>query len=390
MKLPLNDDFVRAAVDSGLEERLVQAINEEIDRRQASFADRETFFATLSAVEGSAKGYWSRAIKKDRINDPKAVVKFLRLLRPAIEIDTRMEPWNSWRPGSQVIAFVGEREVSIPNVSQKVKQRVVGARDSQSFAELAKIMYRDIGLDCEVVLEHAPSLSKDEYADYLRERLHEPGVGMICVLGSPVVNPLANPAAREIFRDTTEDFLPRFRWAHKTSPENFLADHHFPGKRDPWAAEEEGVSLPNHRNLATPYPRVGDDLVLAQMEEGKTDFPDAGIFMMDCTHPAILVLCAGHGGCGARGCVSQLRDTELIDDALELSRTRKMEPTDTKPGRIVGVVIANRRRKSVRANDSGRAAKAHAAGPDAVTGVDDLQVVSARMVWASVPCRNWA
>ena len=91
-----------------------------------------------------------------------------------------------------------------------------------------------------------------------------------------------------------------------------------------------------------------------------------------------------------RGCVSQLRDTELIDDALELSRTRKMEPTDTKPGRIVGVVIANRRRKSVRANDSGRAAKAHAAGPDAVTGVDDLQVVSARMVWASVPCRNWA
>jgi hypothetical protein len=40
-----------------------------------------------------------------------------------------------------------------------------------------------------------------------------------------------------------------------------------------------------------------------------------------CTHPAILVLCAGHGGCGTLGCVSQLRDTELIDDLLELSRT---------------------------------------------------------------------
>jgi hypothetical protein len=387
MKLPLNYDFVRAAVDSGLEVRLVQAINEEIDRRQAGFADRETFFATLSTVDGSAKGYWSRAIKKDRINDPNAVVKFLRLLRPAIEIDTRMEPWNSWRPGSRVIALVGEREVSIPSVSQKIRQRVVGARDSQSFAELAKIMYRDIGLDCEVVLEHAPSLPKDGYAGYLRERLHEPGVGMICVLGSPVVNPLANPAAREIFRDTTENFLPRFRWKYKTSSDNFLADHHFPGKKDSWAAEDEGVSLPNYRNLPTPYPRVGDDLVLAQMEEGKTDFPDAGIFMMDCTHPAILVLCAGHGGCGTLGCVSQLRDTELIEDALELSHSRKMEPTDTKPSRIVGVVIANRRRKSVRANDSGRAAKA--AGPDAATGVDDLQVVSARMVWASVPCRNW-
>jgi hypothetical protein len=390
MKLPLNEEFVRAAIASGLEERLVQAISQEIERRQVGFVDREAFFATLSAIEGSAKGYWSRGIKKDRINDPKALVKFLRLMRPAIEIDTRMEPWNSWQPGSRVIALVGEREVSMPNVSQKVRQRVVGARDSQAFAELAKIMYRNIGLDCEVVLEHAPSLPKDGYTDYLRQRLHEPGVGMICVLGSPVVNPLANPAAREIFRDTTEDFLPRFRWAYNTSPDNFLADRDLPAKKDRWAEDEEGVSLPHHRNLPTPYPRIGDDLVLAQMEEGKTDFPDAGIFMLDCTHPAILVLCAGHGGCGTLGCVSQLSDTQLIDEALELSRNRKMAPTDTKPGRIVGVVVANRRRKSVRANDSSRAAKPQAAAADNATGVDDLQVVSARMVWASVPCRNWA
>lgn len=389
MKLPLSDDFVRVAMNSPLEVRLVRAINEEINRRQAVFADREAFFATLSAVEGSAKGYWSRAIKRDRINDPKALVRFLRLLRPTIEIDTRAEPWNSWQPGSRVIAFVGEREVTIPNVSENVRQRVVGARDSQSFAELAKIMYRDIGLDCEVILEHAPKLPEGEYADYLRRRMEEPGVGMICVLGSPVVNPLANPAAREIFRDTTKDCLPRFRWAYKTSPSNFLADHDLPLKRRSWQEHEEGVSLPAYRNLPTPYPRIGDDLVLKQMKEGKADFPDAGIFMMDCTRPSILVLCAGHGGCGTLGCVSQLRDTELIGDALEISRTRKVGPTDTKPGRMVGVVVANRRRRSVGASDSRISLSVQTTPQEDIVGVDDLQVVSARMVWASVPCRKW-
>jgi hypothetical protein len=200
---------------------------------------------------------------------------------------------------------------------------------------------------------------------------------MICVLGSPVVNPLANPAAREVFADTKEDFLPRFRWAYKASPDNFLADRDYPVRKDRWSPAEEGVSLPNHRNLRTRYPRVGDDLVLAQMEKGETDFPDAGIFMMDCTHPAILVVCAGHGGCGTLGCVSQLRETELIDDALQLSRTRKIEPGDTKPDRIVGVVTVNRRRRS-QPEDAQTAA------------VDDLQVVSARMAWASVDCRSWS
>jgi len=389
MKLPLTEEFVRAAIEAKLEARLIQSISQEIDRRQVGFPKRDDYLATLSTVRGRAKDLWSRAVKNNRIVDAGRLVKFLRLLRPAIAIDTQMEPWNHWRPGSRVIAYVGEREVSIPKVSAKVKQRAVGARDSQSFAELAKIFYRDIGLDCEVVLEHAPRLAKDRYAGFLRDRLNEPGVGMICVLGSPVVNPLANPAAREVFRDTKKDFLPRFRWAYYTSQDNFLADREYPGRKDRWSPAEEGVSLSNHRSLATPYRRVGDDLVLAQMEKGETDFPDAGIFMMDCTHPAILVLCAGHGGCGTLGCVSQLRETELIDDALQLSRTRKIEPGDTQAGRIVGVVTVNRRRKSppdgTNGADAGRNPPSYAA-----TAVDDLHVVSARMVWASVPCRGWA
>jgi hypothetical protein len=346
MRLPLNEEFVRAAIEAKLDARLIHSINEEIDRRQVGFTRRDDYLATLSTVRGRAKDLWSRAIRNNRINDPRRLVKFLRLLRPSIVLDSQMEPWNHWRPGSRVIAYVGERDVAIPKVSAKVDQRVVGARDSQSFAELAKILYRDLGLDCEVVLEHAPRLANDRYAAFLRDQLNEPGVGMICVLGSPVVNPLANPAAREIFRDTREDFLPRFRWGCTASPDNFLADRNYRARTDQWSPVEEGVSLPNYRNLATPYPRVGDDLVLAQMEKGATDFPDAGIFMMDCTHPAILLLCAGHGGCGTLGCVSQLRETELIDDALELSRTRKIEPGDTKPGRFVGVVTVNRRRKS--------------------------------------------
>lgn len=194
--------------------------------------------------------------------------------------------------------------------------------------------------------------------------------------------------ARVVFRDSKEDFLPRFRWAHKTSSDDFLADRNFPPNKDRWSAMEEGVSLPNYRSLPTPYPRAGDDLVLVSLRDGVSTFPDAGIFMMDCGQPTILVLCAGHGGCGTLGCLTALRDTEQIDDLLEISRTRKASSSDTKADRIVGVVAVNRRKKSQSSETIG-ASVAGANIPDEIA-VDDLEIASARMVWASVPYRDWA
>ena len=404
MKLPLTEAFIRSIIGTDLELVVIRALDEEIYRRQTAFKDREAFFESLSSVPGSAKGHWSRAVKKlKKASAPKDVqdtrrivaadslVKFIRLLKPTIEIDIQMEPWNRWRAGSRVIVFVGERDVSIPIVSKNTMQRAVGARDSQAFAELAKLLYRDIGLDCEVVLEHVPALPKGQYARFLQDKLAETDVGMVVVLGSPVVNPLANPAAQEVFRDTDQSFMPKFRWAYRTKPCNTMADCDIPHKQEKWLPAEEGVSLAHHRNLPTPYPRVGDDLVIEQMASGETEFTDAGIFMMDCSRPqgAILLLCAGHGGCGTLGCVAQLRDRELIGDLLDLSRKRKAKPADTKPGRIVGVVTVNRQKKKRAGSDKATEANARGGAADDAR-VDDLEIVSSKMAWASVPAREWS
>ena len=410
MKLPFNEGIVRWAVESNLEELFLQSIDEEIDRRQAILGKRtrEEFFAALSIDPASARGYWTRGVVAEqpgqprKIKDPKSLVKFLRLLKPTIEIDARTEPWDRWRAGSKVIVLVGVRHVSIPKVS-KVNQRAVGARDSQAFAELSKILYKDLGLDCEVVLQHVPAnLPKGDSSVLLEELLTKsPDVGMVCVLGSPVVNPLANPAAREVFRGAgkkTPYCLPRFRWAHKASSDNFLADCDLPERKEKWSPAEEGIAFPNGPNAPTQFQRVGDDLVFKQMasdRSGSKIFQDAGIFMMDCSLPTILVLCAGHGGCGTLGCVRQLKEMERIGDLLDASRTSAKEPGGTKPDQIVAVVQVNRRRKisppysSSKNSGSAEAGKITKLAVEAA--VDDLEIVSSQMVWASVqvPGHNW-
>ena len=40
---------------------------------------------------------------------------------------------------------------------EEIRQRAVGARDSEAFAELSKFPHGNLWLDCEVVLEHAPA-----------------------------------------------------------------------------------------------------------------------------------------------------------------------------------------------------------------------------------------
>ena len=180
------------------EEHFLQSIDEEIDRRQASLGKRtrEEFFAAPSIYPASARGYWTRGVvpkqpgQPRKIKDPKSLVKFLRLLKPTIEIDARTEPWDRWRAGSKVIVLVGVRHVSIPKVST-VNQRAVGARDSQAFAELSKILYKDLGLDCEVVLQHVPAnLPKGDSSVLLEELLTKsPDVGMVGALGSPIEIP---------------------------------------------------------------------------------------------------------------------------------------------------------------------------------------------------------
>ena len=107
----------------------------------------------------------------------------------------------------------------------------------------------------------------------------------------------------------------------------------------------------------------------AKKKLAKRRFKDAGLLIMDCRGAAMLVLCAGHGGAGTLGCVRQLRDKVLIEELLEATR---LEGGRT-PGRFIAVVEVNRERP---------------ARSDATFSVDDLEIVSNPMVWASVEVRG--
>jgi hypothetical protein len=86
---------------------------------------------------------------------------------------------------------------------------------------------------------------------------------------------------------------------------------------------------------------------------------------------------------------------ERIGDLLDASRTPAKEPGGTKPDQIVAVVQVNRRRKisppysSSKNSGSAEAGKITKLAVEAA--VDDLEIVSSQMVWASVqvPGHNW-
>jgi hypothetical protein len=198
LRFPLNEEWIKWATDAVGEASVVQAIQDEIGRR--SGGNQTRFFASLATNPATARGLWQRAVDPvhRKILSTGSLTKFLRLLQPDIEVSTAGEPWARWRPGWQVAVIVGQRAVRIDEVSA-VKRRAVGARDSEALAEFIQILNRQLKLDCEVVLHHVPaSLPSVQAKERLAAIQRNPTIGMVCVIGSPVVNPMANEIAANI------------------------------------------------------------------------------------------------------------------------------------------------------------------------------------------------
>ena len=136
--------------------------------------------------------------------------------------------------------------------------------------------------------------------------------------------------------------------------------------------------LPARMNLhPTSFSRVSDDLVAkrAALKKLPTSprYQDAGLLMMDCRNGVFLVLCAGHGGAGTLGCVRQLREKALVEALLDEAATE-----NEMPGRRFAAVVDVSRERREESDD--------------LLVVDDLEVVSSTIVWASsnVPGCSWA
>src|SRR5258708_36256921 len=155
VRLPLNDKWLDWAIDTaGGEEFFVAEIKRQIARRSSSSSRAQNRFLD----EIGARGLWRASViaRTGRIRDRGQLLRLLMLLQPDIVIDPAPRPWNMWRGGSRVVVVVGRRIVSIKVVSTMVQQLAIGARDSEAFAEIARLFHDRLGLDYSIDLQHLP------------------------------------------------------------------------------------------------------------------------------------------------------------------------------------------------------------------------------------------
>jgi hypothetical protein len=216
-------------------------------------------------------------------------------------------------------------------VARKVAQSVVGARDLCAYAALCDLMYTRLRLDCRVrVCLHPARTSLRAARQYLNDLRADRNLTAIVVVGSPVVNPMAAPLAEAFLEGTGQSRLPaRFAWAFDRAGTGSSRPFHkvlSEPRRVPDG--EEGIWLSGRRILG----RVNDDAVRESLRRSRPGpFKDCGMLLLryDCT--PMLILCAGHGGCGtwaatlALGEIPDLavRHQESIDPSVsQFSRDR--------------------------------------------------------------------
>lgn len=249
----------------------------------------------------------------------RSVCRVVRDLKLPLPVSRQSTPWDRFAPGSTIVICIGQRLVDMPEVAQDVRQRAVGARDVQALTELLGYLQSDLNLDCRIRVESIPEDLSQPKARDLFERFHSSNnCGAICVIGSPIVNRLADSLAEAIFPQC--DPPARFRWSS-------LPQHKLGLLSEPTACRptQEGIRLRVHAqgNSATTFLRTRDDEVVSQLRRHqRTVFEDCGMLLMSCRpKEPMLILAAGHGGCGTIAAVLALREHDEIARRLALGGT---------------------------------------------------------------------
>jgi hypothetical protein len=136
-------------------------------------------------------------------------------------------------------------------------------------------------------------------------------VGAVVVLGSELVNPMAGPIARRMFNGRAASDLPaRFRWSFAWEGRDpFLSDP------TPCTPGDEGIAFTGTGKKT--LLRTRDEVILRRARSSrKAIFLDCGVLAIDSRADPLLVLCAGHGGCGTRAAVLGLARTTYLEDRL--------------------------------------------------------------------------
>lgn len=294
--------WARTAIND--DSQLVDAVHEAIERRaHANSVDIDKYLRRFGVYNVYRD---AMVVGLKQIRDEEIFVELINKLGLSAELDFRCPPWVRWRAGATVAIVFGERLVQIPKVASAMNQLAVGARDAEAIATLVDALRSKLQIDCAIELHHVRSdldtKRAEKKLDTLRSR---PDVGAIVVVGSPIVNPLAEPIAK-LITGNDETLMPgKFQWSFSVGPDKPLLSD--PRKHP---KNQEGI-WNNSTDLL--IPRVHDDHVLDALKDktGQLEFADCGMLLMDTrmlpgtnNNPSpFLILCAGHGGAGTQGCV---------------------------------------------------------------------------------------
>jgi hypothetical protein len=165
MKFPLNEKFLRWALDTVGEEEFARQMERDY-RTMCGVESQESLSEALGLRPNSLRGQWDRLLEikakkiartaADEINIP-LLLDFLTLVKFPMEICAKPRPWDGWQDGDQVVAVIGERYVRIDEVSRTVRQRAVGARDAEALALLSGACYGQLKLNADIGICHVSS-----------------------------------------------------------------------------------------------------------------------------------------------------------------------------------------------------------------------------------------
>ncbi|MFO0819439.1 MAG: hypothetical protein U1A77_15940 [Pirellulales bacterium] len=345
--LVMLEQLVEPFVKAGGGPQLIKAVRELIKEQAAKSQTPDLDdYLDLHHLKHTWRKINSRSSPPTEDDVIRGICRVVRDLKLPLPVSRQTTPWDQFKPGSTIVVCLGERLVSMPEVAKDVRQRVIGARDVQALTELLGFFQSDLNLDCRIQVKSIPEdLSRPRARDMLAELRSSQDCGAVCVLGSPLVNRLADALAETLFPQGNPPA--RFRWSFSPQPESGLLS-----ESTVCRPNQEGIRLSVHAqgNSPTTYLRTRDDEVVSQLRSSHhTVFEDCGMLMLSCRpKEPMLILAAGHGGCGTIAAVLALREQDEIAKRLALGGT-----SDSSMGRnqLFEVVKVRRRKPSASTTD---------------------------------------
>ncbi len=308
------NELLNALVNEKGEPFVVGAVHDVIQRRAAELKVPNKVDRYLGEHKARGLTRDSVSFKTGAIKSRTKLILALRAMQITVEdlfqFDPRRPPWDLVGDNETVAVVLGGKFVEIPG-SSSMQHQSVGARDAEAIPLIEKIVSQHLQVEAKVRLfPVSPNMTPLDAENLLQKLSEHPEIGVIVVLGSELVNPLAAPIARRILRSPSQDLPYRFRWSFDPP----ISEPHL-SETTPCLPDQEGIHF--RRPPGFFLRRVRDENILKASHQGTFGpFADCGLLAITPAEEKLMILCAGHGGCGTLATVLALSEINYIERRL--------------------------------------------------------------------------